>query len=866
MQTIIFRKQFMLLLICTVLFSSNELQSQYVVNGNAVALGGNCFRLTTANFSQSGAVWSQNKLNLEDDFTINASIYLGNNDGGADGIAFVLQPVCNGIGGFGGGIGYQGINPSLAIEFDTWYNGDQNDPTADHIALQRNGSVMHDGGTNTLEGPYVQPNMENNANHPIIVNWDAGSQTLTLNYDGNLIFTYVGDIVADALGGFEKVYWGFTAATGSAFNEQRVCIGTTSYQEETPYTVTDASCPNLSDGSISLDLTGGVGPYSFAWSNGSTNEDLTSIPAGNYSVSVTDDNGCVTVFNNIVVGALPDTEAPVVSCPNDIVVNTAQGTCKACVIYDLPTASDNCGWSTNTRAGYTYKGTYNGSDYFLSNITQTGDNARAAAYLTGGHLAVITNAGENAFVGAAAVGRAWIGLHDLQTEGTFQWETGEPYVYKSWFGGEPNNSGNEDYGETNFGGLGLWNDVPNAAILLRGIVEIDGKPILVSGPSSGDCLAPGSYEVTYEIFDLSGNQGACSFNITVEDNEAPTITCTDVTVDNDPGVCGANVDFTTTATDNCGATVVCDAGSGDFFPVGSTTVTCTATDAAGNEASCDFEITVIDNEAPTAICQDITVSPNGDGNYPIDADDVNNGSTDNCRFSYSVDPTEIPCFHDATVQTVTLTVTDDAGNTAQCTASVTLLGDDDCDGVGNACDLCPGGNDQVDNDGDGNPDCAVFPGLGNLISEWTCGNNNNKVLICHIPPGNPNNSNTLCVAANAVQAHLNHGCYVGPCDNASCDGERSVSRSNASETFADVHLYPNPASNQLFLLIHGIENKAGRILMYESSGRLVKVLNVAEFTGEIIEINLAGFSQGVYYIAVETEGTTIERQRFVITR
>jgi hypothetical protein len=47
---------------------------------------------------------------------------------------------------------------------------------------------------------------------------------------------------------------------------------------------------------------------------------------------------------------------------------------------------------------------------------------------------------------------------------------------------------------------------------------------------------------------------------------------------------------------------------------------------------------------------------------------------------------------------------------------------------------------------------------------------------------------------------------------------------------------------------------------------LVKVLNVAEFTGEIIDINLAGFSQGVYYIAVETEGVAIERQRFVIAR
>lgn len=43
--------------------------------------------------------------------------------------------------------------------------------------------------------------------------------------------------------------------------------------------------------------------------------------------------------------------------------------------------------------------------------------------------------------------------------------------------------------------------------------------------------------------------------------------------------------------------------------------------------------------------------------------------------------------------------------------------------------------------------------------------NNNKVQICHIPPGNPGNANTLCVNATAVPAHLAHGDHLGACGN-----------------------------------------------------------------------------------------------------
>ncbi len=61
-------------------------------------------------------------------------------------------------------------------------------------------------------------------------------------------------------------------------------------------------------------------------------------------------------------------------------------------------------------------------------------------------------------------------------------------------------------------------------------------------------------------------------------------------------------------------------------------------------------------------------------------------------------------------------------------------------------------------------DCSAFP----------CGNNN-KVLLCHVPPGNPANAHTICISPNAVAAHLeNHeGDHCGPCD----DGVQVISLS-----------------------------------------------------------------------------------------
>ncbi|MCF8276828.1 MAG: PKD domain-containing protein [Flavobacteriales bacterium] len=198
--------------------------AQYQINGNAAQTSCNCYRLTPANNGQNGSVWNVNLFDLSNSFNFTFDVFLGCNGGGADGLAFVLQPLSVNAGSSGGGIGYQGINPSFAVELDTYQNGGE--PAYDHMAFQTNGVVSH-GGPNTLAGPTPISgsvnNVEDCAWHQLNVVWDAVAMTMTVYFDGVLRLTYTGNIVNNLFGGNPNVYWGFTAATGGANNLHQFC-------------------------------------------------------------------------------------------------------------------------------------------------------------------------------------------------------------------------------------------------------------------------------------------------------------------------------------------------------------------------------------------------------------------------------------------------------------------------------------------------------------------------------------------------------------------------------------------------------------------------------------------------------------------
>jgi len=65
-------------------------------------------------------------------------------------------------------------------------------------------------------------------------------------------------------------------------------------------TPTSSVCTGDAGGSISVDVTGGVGPYSYAWSNGATTEDINNLMPGGYTLTVTDANGCTSTTTAVL--------------------------------------------------------------------------------------------------------------------------------------------------------------------------------------------------------------------------------------------------------------------------------------------------------------------------------------------------------------------------------------------------------------------------------------------------------------------------------------------------------------------------------------------------------------------------------------
>ncbi len=138
-----------------------------------------------------------------------------------------------------------------------------------------------------------------------------------------------------------------------------------------------------------------------------------------------------------------------------------------------------------------------------------------------------------------------------------------------------------------------------------------------------------------------------------------------------------------------------------------------------------------------------------------------------------------------------------------------------------------------------------------------------KVQICHIPPGNNQNPQTICVDASAVASHLAHGDYLGSCGTvASCSSSNSraiTAQENAQMKQDGINylVYPNPANNDLNIEFTFVENGTGKIEITDVTGRII--LSTPAYSGiegETISnnINVSEYKAGVYFIKLELNG------------
>lgn len=191
--------------------------------------------------------------------------------------------------------------------------------------------------------------------------------------------------------------------------------------------------------------------------------------------------------------------------------------------------------------------------------------------------------------------------------------------------------------------------------------------------NSFDCNDLGANTVTLTVTDSNGNVTSTPATVTIEDNINPLAVTQNITLQLDANgdASIATTDIDNGSSDNCEiASSSLDKSSFNCNDLGVNNVILTVTDSSGNTHTASATVTVEDVSNPVAIGQDITVNLNGNDSVTITANDVDNGSSDNCsNYILSIDE---DTFTSPGVYPVILTITDSSGNTDNVTVNVTV--------------------------------------------------------------------------------------------------------------------------------------------------------------------------------------------------
>ena len=408
----------------------------------------------------------------------------------------------------------------------------------------------------------------------------------------------------------------------------------------------------------------------------------------------------------------------------------------------------------------------------------------------------------------------------------------------------------------------------------------------------------------------SCGKDAKTFTVIVNDTQKPVLSAlANLTVKAPATQCDAVVSFNPTATDNCaGATVVARPASGSTFPVGTTTVTVTATDASGNSSTGSFTVTVTDVTAPTVVTQNLTV-PLANGAATVTADAVGKGSSDACGIqSLVLSKTSFTCANIGP-NTVTLTVTDIHGNVSTGMATVTVTGTIPTPSIAvtPSSSVYTGGipttlyldygpqsvtltaSDGVSYAWSGpvglsdptifNPvftastagtftytvtatstsGCTATASVTLKVVDARCGNKNDKVLVCH-------NGHELCLSPDAVNTHLtgHPGDQLGACPLARLAGPGAASSGSVNE----LAVYPNPAVDQATVSFRPSLDGTAQLVVYNALGqRVASLYDGAVNGGQLYSLKLdsQNLATGLYECRLVVNGKA-QMQRLIIAR
>ncbi len=417
-------------------------------------------------------------------------------------------------------------------------------------------------------------------------------------------------------------------------------------------------------------------------------------------------------------------------------------------------------------------------------------------------------------------------------------------------------------------------------------------PIMGTTTDATSYTAQGTYVITWTYDDGNGNVETQQQTVVVKDVTKPV---PDVaTLPTVTGECAASV-TAPTATDNCAGPIVgttTDATS--YTAQGTYVITWTYDDGNGNLETQQQTVIVKDVTDPVAKCKPVTVTLAG-GIASISAADINDGSSDNCGIqTITASPLSFNCSHIGD-NNVTLTVTDIAGNVSTCTAVVTVMGEiptcsiasipsDNTYTGGVSTNLYLGYGAQsttlqvsapasgapytyawsggtLSNYNTANPvftatSAGTFTFTVEVTNKYGCittcsiticvtdirvpGTNGKKVYVCHIPPGNPGNPQTLSISVNAVPAHvgLHGGDRLGTCDMLPCTAPSIVSKKSAVDVSEGhgkltVTVAPNPSSTHFTFRLHSEDETPVSIRIVNGTGQVLESANKVNANGTV---------------------------------
>lgn len=147
--------------------------------------------------------------------------------------------------------------------------------------------------------------------------------------------------------------------------------------------------------------------------------------------------------------------------------------------------------------------------------------------------------------------------------------------------------------------------------------------------------------------------------------------------------------------------------------------------------------------------------------------------------------------------------------------------------------------------------CSATDSVFVNVMDVRCGNNMNKVLVCHVPPGNPANAHTICISASGVPAHLEHGCHLGAC----AIEVDSIGSSDEVEFMVS----PNPMNSNSTVVVRSVISQRVLVRVVDAVGRVyLTLLNADMAMGEerTLSLSAADLPANPSFLLLEARGAT----------